>query len=150
MGFIQRDFLWIFRFYLHRWIKQIVTANFLEIRYLYFLKVFQWIKHHFCVSNQKLVISLFKVYPNRHLYLHTFLRKTPWKLYDPFITFRLQMWRMNYMHISESLSIYLWNVFVFVLGCFFGGTCLKPLICRHLFSKVTSKKVSWEIHGSRL
>ena len=65
---------------------------------------------------KKFVTSFFKVYPNRHLYLHTFLRKTPWKLYDPFITFRLQMWRMNYLHISKSFSVCLWNIFENITG----------------------------------
>ena len=98
----------------------------MEIRYLYasrfnkswycdFLKVFQWIKKHFCVSNQK-ISSFSKVYPNRFLYLHTFLRKTPWTLYDPFITFRIQMWTINYMHISKSFSMCLWNIFENITG----------------------------------
>ena len=65
---------------------------------------------------KKFVTSFFKVYPNRHLYLHTFLRKTPWKLYDPFITFRLQMWTINYMHISKSFSVCLWNIFENITG----------------------------------
>ena len=65
---------------------------------------------------KKFVTSFFKVYPNRHLYLHTFLRKTPWKLYDPFMTFRLQMWRMNYLHISKSFSVCLWNIFENITG----------------------------------
>ena len=89
-------------------------AKFLDIRYLYFLKMFQWIKIRFCVSNQKFVPSFFKVYPNRFYissFLHTFLRKIPWKLYDPFITFKLQVWRMNYLHISKSFSVCLWNIF---------------------------------------
>ena len=52
-----------------------------------------------------MIVNHCKVYPNRHFHLHTFLRKTPWKLYDPFITFRLQMCRMNYLHISKSFSV---------------------------------------------
>ena len=61
--------------------------------------------------------------------LHTFLRKTPWKLYDPFITFRLQMWRMNYMHSSKSFFQCVCETSLkTVLGCPFGGTCLQPVI----------------------
>ena len=94
-------------------------AKFLDILYLYFLKMFQWIKIRFCVSNQKFVPSFFKVYPNRFYissFLHTFLRKIPWKLYDPFITFKLQVWRMNYLHISKSFSVCLWNIFENITG----------------------------------
>ena len=72
---------------------------------LIFWKCFNGLKNTFVYQIKKFVPSFFKVYPNRFLYLHTFLRKTLWKLYDPFITFRLQMWRMNYLHISKSFSV---------------------------------------------
>ena len=68
---------------------------------LIFWKCFNGWKNTFVYQIRKFVPSFFKVYPNRFLYFHTFLRKTPWKLNDPFITFRLQMWRMNYLHISK-------------------------------------------------
>ena len=78
--------------------------------------MFQWIEKYFCVSNQKIRSFNFKVYLNRFLYLHTFLRKTPWKLFDPFIKFRLQMWRMNYLYISKSFSVFLWSIFENITG----------------------------------
>ena len=83
---------------------------------LYFLEMFQWIQKYFCVLNQKIRSFIFKEYPNRFLYLHTFLRKIPWKLFDPFITFKLQMWRMNYLYISKYFSIFLWSIFENITG----------------------------------
>ena len=83
---------------------------------LIFWKCFNGLKNTFVYQIKKFVTSFFKVYSNRHLYLHTFLRKTPWKLYDPFITFRLQMWTINYMHISKSFSVCLWNIFENITG----------------------------------
>ena len=117
-------------------------AKFLDIRYLYFLKMFQWIKIRFCVSNQKFVPSFFKVYPNRFYissFLHTFLRKIPWKLYDPFITFKLQVWRMNYLHISKSFSVCLWNIFENITGMPLRGHLLAA---RLSYGHTTSRKVS--------
>ena len=76
---------------------------------------------------KKFVSSFLKVYPNRSLYLHTFLRKTPWKLYDPFITFRLQMWRMNYLNISKSFWVCLWNIFENITGMPLRGHLLAIL-----------------------
>ena len=83
---------------------------------LIFSKCFNGFKNTFVYQIKKFVPSFFKVYPNRFLYFHTFLRKTRWKLYDPFITFRLQMWRMNYLHISKSFSVRLWNIFENITG----------------------------------
>ena len=111
----------------------------MEIRYLYasrfhkswnsyFLEMFQWIEKYFCVSNQKIRSFNFKVYLNRFLYLHTFLRKTPWKLFDPFITFRLQMWRMNYLYISKSFSVFLWSIFENITGMPLRGHLLAARI----------------------
>ena len=79
-------------------------------------KCFNGLKNTFVYQIKKFVPSFFKGYPNRFLYHHTFLRKTLWKLYDPFITFRLQMWRMNYLHISKSFSVCLWNIFENITG----------------------------------
>ena len=79
-------------------------------------KCFNGLKNTFVHQIKKFVPSFFKGYPNRFLYHHTFLRKTLWKLYDPFMTFRLQMWRMNYLHISKSFSVCLWNIFENITG----------------------------------
>ena len=99
---------------------------------------------------KKFVTSFFKVYPNRHLYLHTFLRKTPWKLYDPFITFRLQMWTINYMHISKSFSVCLWNIFENITGMPLRGHLLAArIICiKNLFKPIkvinrTNSRTIW-------
>ena len=95
---------------------------------LIFWKCFNGLKNTFVYQIKKFVPSFFKVYPNRHLYLHTFLRKTPWKLYDPFITFRLQMWTINYMHISKSFSVCLWNIFENITGMPLRGHLLAARI----------------------
>ena len=97
-------------------IRYLYASKFHKSWYFYFLEMFQWIEKYFCVSNQKIRSFNFKVYLNRFLYLHTFLRKTPWKLFDPFITFRLQMWRMNYLYISKSFSVLLWSIFENITG----------------------------------
>ena len=149
----------------------------MEIRYLYasrfnkswyfdFLEMFQWIEKYFCVSNQKIGFFNFKVYFNRFLYLHTFLRKTPWKLFDPFITFRLhslQMWRMNYRYILKSFSVFLWNIFENITGMPLRGHLLaarsfiliQESYTRHLEKKKLEKHLfliceiplKWKIHG---
>ena len=97
-------------------IRYLYASRFHKSWYFYFLEMFQLIEKYFCVSNQKIRSFNFKVYYNRFLYFHTFLRKTPWKLFDPFIKFRLQMWRMNYLHISKSFSVFLWNIFENITG----------------------------------
>ena len=109
---------------------------------LIFWKCFNGWKKHFCVSNQKIRSFNFKVYYNRFLYFHTFLRKTLWKLYDPFITFRLQMWRMNYLHISKSFSVCLWNIFENITG--------MPLRGHLLAARMKMLKVykSFSLHSS--
>ena len=85
----------------------------------WFSEIVSMDKKHFCVSDQKFAPSFFKVYPNRFYissFLHTFLRKIPWKLYDPFITFKLEIWRMYYLHFSKSYSVCLWNFFENITG----------------------------------
>ena len=62
---------------------------------LIFWNSFNGSKNTFVYQIKKFVSSFFKVYPNCFLYLHTFLSKTPWKLYDPFIKFRLQIYVKN-------------------------------------------------------
>ena len=110
------------------------TSRFNKSWYFYFLEMFQLIEKYFCVSNQKIRSFNFKVYYNRFLYFHTFLRKTPWKLFDPFIKFRLQMWRMNYLHISKSFSVFLWNIFENITGMPLRGHLLAARILMLLFS----------------
>ena len=78
--------------------------------------MFQCVKKYFCISNQKIHPFIFtvKYIPIVFSYLHTFLHKTPWKLFDPFITFRLQMWRMDYRYISNFFSLFvthLWKYY---------------------------------------
>ena len=107
---------------------------------LYFLEMFQWIQKYFCVLNQKIRSFIFKEYPNRFLYLHTFLRKIPWKLFDPLITFKLQMWRMNYLYISKYFSIFLWSIFENITGMPLRGHLLAArLIYCYKKSRITVK-----------
>ena len=108
-------------------IRYLYSSRFNKSWYFYFLDMFQWIEKYFCVSNRKIRSFNFKVYLNRFLYLHTFLRKTLWKLFDPFITCSLQMWRMNYRYISKSFSVFCEEFLKTLLGCPFGGTCLQPV-----------------------
>ena len=98
---------------------------------LYFLEMFQWIQKYFCILNQEIRSFIFKEYPNRFLYLHTFLRKIPWKLFDPFITFKLQMWRMNYLYISKYFSNFLWSIFENITGMPLRGHLLAARLLCH-------------------
>ena len=91
-------------------------------------KCFNGLKNTFVYQIKKFVPSFFKRFPNRFLYHHTFLCKTLWKLYDPFMTFRLQMWRMNYLHISKSFSVCLWNIFENITGMPLRGHLLAARI----------------------
>ena len=72
----------------------------------------QWITIYFCASYENIYAFIFKVYPNNLSYHQYFLRKKFWKLFDPFITFSPQMWRIDY--IPKPFSVFLWS---FLLGC---------------------------------
>ena len=58
-----------------------------------------------------------------HIY-NTFLRENPWKVFDPSITFILQI---STMYLLKSFSVSLWNFFKTLLGCPFGDICLQPV-----------------------
>ena len=123
---------------------------------LYFLEMFQWIQKYFCILNQEIRSFIFKEYPNRFLYLHTFLRKIPWKLFDPFITFKLQMWRMNYLYISKYFSIFLWSIFENITGMLLHGHLLAArtnyisTADRFFFWSSECNKINWKFRQNSM
>ena len=111
------------------WIKQKCNnhSQVFGIRYLYESKLNKLSYFHSLDSdlNQNFIASSLKYIAIVFHISNIFLRKNVWKLFDFFMTFSSQLWRMNY--ISEHFSNVLWNSLKTLLGCPFGSTCLQPV-----------------------
>ena len=99
------------------------TAKYLEIRYLY-LREFNRLKLSF--MTQKIHSFIFGIYPNRFFHIYSaFLCENPWKVFDPCITFILQI---STMYVSKSFSVFLWNFFQNITGMPLRGHLLAARI----------------------